>query len=184
MSLLSSCLGGSSLSLRSLVGGRLLRLKSSLGLLRLNGGRRLGRTSSDPRGERERGSTRCNSRRNSGRDRASGEVRVGKSLVRVVPPVRLELEQVLEEVDRVARRFRNDRVKRLLRVLAERLLDLDLRAVHLDLLQRRVARRADNFHDLDQLVIVVATTEKWVSRDHLREDTSHTPDVDRRAVRS
>lgn len=169
-----------------------LRLRLGLGLclslrrlLRLHGRGRLARARGDARRQSETGRARAHVRRQRrGRNWAVDEVRVCESVVGGVSPVGLELEQVLEKGDGVARRLGDNGVQRLLGVFRQRLLELDLGAVHLDLLQRRVGRRADNLHDLDKLVVVVAAAEEGVARDHLGEDAADGPDVNRGRVRA
>jgi len=117
----------------------LLRRLSLCGLLGLHSSRGLVGAGSDAGRQSERGRRRRDTGGDGGRrDRARGEVRVGERLVRVVPPVGLKLEEVLEKGDRcnvsserddlrtLSWCLGNNGVQWLLGVLAERLLELDL----------------------------------------------------------
>lgn len=122
--------------------GLCLRLSLCLrgsGLLGLDGGGRLRCARGDTRGERERRCGRAHRRGNVGRrDRRGRKVCVAESRVGVEPAVRVELEQVLQQLDgcvsagirlselTIARRLGDNRVEGLLGMLAQRLLELDL----------------------------------------------------------
>ncbi len=145
--------GGLGLSLR-------LRLLLRRLLLGLDGSARLASPGSDARRQGEARRARAHARaEGGGGDGPRGKVGVGEGVDGRVSAVGLKLQQVLEEGDGVARRLGHNCVQRLLGVLGEGLLERDLRRVHLDLLQRCVRGRADNLHDLHELVVVVTAAE-------------------------
>ncbi len=46
------------------------------------------------------------------------------------------------------------------------------------------AGRTNDTHDVEELILVIATTEERNSTDHLCEDAATGPDIDRGAIRS
>jgi hypothetical protein len=137
-----------------------LRLLLCRLLLGLDGRARLAGPGSDARRQGEARRARAHARaEGGGGDGPRGKVGVGEGVDGRVSAVGLKLQQVLEEGDGVARCLGHDRVQRLLGVLGEGLLERDLGRVHLDLLQRCIRGRADDLHDLDELVVVVTAAE-------------------------